>query len=78
MSGAASWLAVSTDALGIREEFGDIVTLAPEGPWKTLLLAGAEGDVTRVADLYTSFGSPTSGLTRALSRVRVAGGGPAS
>ena len=65
MSGAASWLAVGADALGIREEFGEIVTLAPEGPWKTLLLAGAEGDVTRVADLYTVSGRRPSGLTRA-------------
>ena len=56
MSGAASWLAVGADALGIREELGEVVTLAPEGPWKILLLAGAEGDVTRVADHYDSFG----------------------
>ena len=59
MSGAASWLAVAAAALGIREEFGEIVTRAPEGPWKALLLAGAEGDVVRVADLYASFGGPS-------------------
>ena len=79
MSGAASWLAVGADTLGIREEFGEIVTLAPEGPWKTLLLAGAEGDVTRVADLYTSFGAPSFGAHARLARGREsAGGGPAS
>ena len=79
MSGAASWLAVGADALGIREEFGEIVTRAPEGPWKELLLAGAEGNVTRVADLYDSFGAPTFGANARLAacEILLASGRPA-
>ena len=61
MCGAASWLAVEAGRLGILEELGKVVVLAPEGPWKELLLAGAEDDVARVADLYDSYGGPTFG-----------------
>ena len=61
MCGAASWLAVGADRLGILEELGEIVALAPEGPWKDLLLAGTEDDVARVAELYDSYGGRTFG-----------------
>jgi hypothetical protein len=59
MAGAASELLIPGDALGVRDEFAELVPLAPEGPWKDLLLAGSAGDMTCVADLYASFGVST-------------------
>jgi tetratricopeptide (TPR) repeat protein len=58
MAGAANELLIPGDVLGIRDEFGQLVPLAPEGPWKDVLLASTAGDMTRVADLYASFGMP--------------------
>jgi hypothetical protein len=59
MAGAANELLIPGDVLGVRDEFAELVPLAPEGPWKEVLLAGSAGDMTRVADLYASFGVPT-------------------
>jgi tetratricopeptide (TPR) repeat protein len=59
MAGAANELLIPGDVLGVRDEFAELVPLAPEGPWKEVLLASSAGDMTRVADLYASFGVPT-------------------
>jgi class 3 adenylate cyclase/tetratricopeptide (TPR) repeat protein len=59
MAGAANELLIPGDVLGVRHEFGKLAPLAPEGPWKELLLASTAGDMTRVADLYARFGVPT-------------------
>jgi hypothetical protein len=56
MTGAANELLIPGDVLGIRDEFAELIPLAPEGPWKDLLLASSAGDMTRAADLYASFG----------------------
>jgi class 3 adenylate cyclase len=65
MAAAASQLLIAGDALGIREEFGELAALAPEGPWKDLMIAGSAGDLARMADLYARFGCVTpEALTR--------------
>jgi class 3 adenylate cyclase/tetratricopeptide (TPR) repeat protein len=60
LAAAASQLLIVGGALGIRDEFGELAALAPEGPWKELMLAGSAGDMARLADLYGRFGSLTS------------------
>jgi class 3 adenylate cyclase/tetratricopeptide (TPR) repeat protein len=50
-------LAVVARQLGIQDKVREIVQLAPEGPWKDVTLAGAEGDFTRVAEAFSGFGA---------------------
>jgi len=45
--------------LGLRQQVRDVVERAPEGPWKEVALAGADGDFSRAADLFAAYGSPT-------------------
>jgi hypothetical protein len=52
-------LGVIAVSLGIGNELHEIAEQSPEGPWRDATLAGAEGDLRRVADTYASFGSPT-------------------
>ena len=58
MTGAANSLVLVARRLGISEELREVVELAPEGPWKDLVRAGARGDLGRVGDLFASFGLP--------------------
>ena len=39
--------------------FVELVELSPEGPWKDLTLAAAQGDLVRAGDLYAQMGAPT-------------------
>ena len=50
-------LDVVAGRLGLREEMREIVEQAPENPWKELALAGAAGDLIRVADMFVGFGA---------------------
>ena len=50
-------LAVVSRQLGIQDKVREIVQLAPEGPWKDVTLAAAEGDFVRVADAFAGFGA---------------------
>ncbi len=59
MTSAASVLVIVAGPLGVREEFGAIVELSPEGPWKDLTRAGVRGELRRVGDLFAEFGSAT-------------------
>jgi len=52
-------LDVVAGRLRIREELREIAERAPEGPWKDLTLAAANGDLARVADMFAEFGAPT-------------------
>jgi len=45
--------------LGLRQQVRDVVVRAPEGPWKEVALAGADGDFSRAADLFAARGAPT-------------------
>ena len=45
--------------LGLRQQVRDVVERAPEGPWKEVALAGADGDFSRAADLFAARGAPT-------------------
>jgi class 3 adenylate cyclase/tetratricopeptide (TPR) repeat protein len=56
LAAAASQMLIAGDALGIREEYGELAALAPEGPWKDLMMAGAEGDLVQMAEYYARFG----------------------
>ena len=53
-------LAVVSRQLGIQDRVREIVQLAPEGPWKDVTLAAAEGDFVRVADAFAGFGALSS------------------
>jgi class 3 adenylate cyclase/tetratricopeptide (TPR) repeat protein len=55
----ANQLALVAGRLGIRDELREIVALAPESPWRDLMLAGVDGDLRRVGDLYADFGAVT-------------------
>jgi class 3 adenylate cyclase/tetratricopeptide (TPR) repeat protein len=60
--GAATFLSMLTPVarqLGLRQEVLQLIEQTEEGPWKDVVLAGARGDFSRVADLYAGFGSPT-------------------
>jgi class 3 adenylate cyclase/tetratricopeptide (TPR) repeat protein len=59
LSATASHLVLVAGPLGLRDELRDIVVLAPEGPWKELMLAGTHGDLRRTGDLYAGFGAAT-------------------
>jgi tetratricopeptide (TPR) repeat protein len=59
MTSAASLLVLVAGPLGVRDEFGAIVELSPEGPWKDLTRAGVRGELRRAADLYAEFGCAT-------------------
>ena len=59
LTGAVNHLVLVAGRLGIRDELRKIVDLAPNGPWKDLLVAGTDGDLERVSDLYSRFGAPT-------------------
>jgi tetratricopeptide (TPR) repeat protein len=59
MTGAVNFLVLIGRRLGIRDDLRKIVALAPEGPWKDLVIAGTDGDLRRVGDLYASFSAPT-------------------
>ena len=52
-------LAVVSRQLGIQDRVREIAGLAPEGPWKDVTLAAAEGDLVRVADAFAGFGART-------------------
>ncbi len=59
LTGATNHLLLVAGRLGVRDEFRSVVVLAPEGPWKELMLAGTDGDLARVSDLYAEFGVPS-------------------
>jgi hypothetical protein len=50
---------VATEAewLGVASEIEEVVTLAPEGPWKEAILAEVRGERTRAADVYRDMGA---------------------
>jgi class 3 adenylate cyclase/tetratricopeptide (TPR) repeat protein len=51
--------------LGLRKDYRELVEPSPEGGWKELVVAGAEGDLRTAADLYATFGVPSyEGLAR--------------
>jgi len=56
---ALSMITPVAKQLGLRQEVLDIIEKAPEGVWKDVVLAGARGDFSRVADFYAGFGSRT-------------------
>jgi class 3 adenylate cyclase/tetratricopeptide (TPR) repeat protein len=58
MTSAANHLVLVAGQLGIRDELREVVELSPAGPWKNLTLAGVQGDLRRVGDLYAEFGAP--------------------
>ncbi len=65
MTGALNHLVLVAGQLGVRDDFLEIVELAPEGPWKDLMLAGAKGNLRGAADLYAKFGAASfEGLAR--------------
>jgi class 3 adenylate cyclase/tetratricopeptide (TPR) repeat protein len=45
--------------LGLRQQVLQLIAKAPEGLWKDVVVAGASGDFSRVAELFAGFGSPT-------------------
>ena len=45
--------------LGLREDVLQLIEPVPDGPWKDVVLAGARGDFSRVAELYAGFGAPS-------------------
>jgi tetratricopeptide (TPR) repeat protein len=45
--------------LGLRQEVLQLIEHTAEGPWKDVVIAGASGDFSRVAELFAGFGSPT-------------------
>jgi tetratricopeptide (TPR) repeat protein len=45
--------------LGLRQDVLQLIEKAPESPWKDVVVAGARGDFSRVADIFAGFGSPT-------------------
>ena len=59
LTGATNHLLLVAGRLGVRDEFRSVVVLAPEGPWKELMLAGTDGDLARMSDLYAEFGVPS-------------------
>jgi class 3 adenylate cyclase/tetratricopeptide (TPR) repeat protein len=59
MAAAGNSLIYVAGRLGIREALREIIARSPEGPWKDLTVAGAEGDLGRAAALYAQFGVPT-------------------
>jgi class 3 adenylate cyclase/tetratricopeptide (TPR) repeat protein len=59
MAAAGNHLIFVAGGLGIREELRKIIEHSPEGPWKDLTLAGADGNLSRAADLYAEIGAPT-------------------
>jgi tetratricopeptide (TPR) repeat protein len=59
LTSAANHLALVAGRLGIRDELRELVELSPEGPWKDLTLAAAQGDLVRAGDLYAQMGAPT-------------------
>jgi len=52
-------LVVVAGELEIRDELREIMEPAPEGPWKDLTLAGASGNLGRVANSFAGFGAVT-------------------
>jgi hypothetical protein len=59
LTSAANHLALVAGRLGIRDELRELVELSPEGPWKDLTLAAAQGNLVRAGDLYAQMGAPT-------------------
>jgi class 3 adenylate cyclase/tetratricopeptide (TPR) repeat protein len=57
LAAAVHDLDVVAGRLGLRDEMREVVEQAPESPWKALALAGADGDLVRVADMFVGFGA---------------------
>ena len=51
-------IASESDRLGVTSEVDEIISQAPEGPWKDVALAELRGERTRAADMYRRMGAP--------------------
>ena len=51
-------IASESDKLGVTSEVDEIISQAPEGPWKDVALAELHGEDTRAADMFRRMGAP--------------------
>ncbi len=51
-------IASESDRLGVTSDVDEIISQAPEGPWKDAALAELRGERTRAADMYRRMGAP--------------------
>ena len=51
-------IASESDRLGVTSDVDEIISQAPEGPWKDAALAELRGERTRAADMYRRMGVP--------------------
>ncbi len=50
-------IATEAERLGVASEIEEIVTLAPDGPWKDASLAEVRGERSHAADIYSAMGA---------------------